>query len=167
MTDSGPLDAEEVRAVETAAPADPPSTAPCSAEEARQLDFWIGEWDCEWDGGRCSNRVEAALGGCVILESFEGRPGLDLQGMSMSLYDVTIGKWRQTWADSWGNWFDLVGEFRDGRMELYADEPRHRGARLRMLFDDIEHDRFRWTWSRSHDDGITWDLLWELRYTRR
>ena len=55
--------------------ANPSSASPCSTPEARQFDFWLGEWDVSWgDGQHSTNRVEATLGGCVIQENFDGRP---------------------------------------------------------------------------------------------
>ena len=38
---------------------------------------------------------------------------------------------------------------------------------LRMIFQDIEPDRFRWLWERSTDAGATWATAWEIAYTRR
>ena len=69
-------------------------------DAARQFDFWLGEWDCTWvhDGDRCTatNSVYADLGGCVLVENFDGRPSLDLQGLSFSA-GVVASK-RFTWA---------------------------------------------------------------------
>ena len=44
--------------------------------EARQFDFWIGDWDAVWgDNARGTNVVRAVLDNAVILENFDGRPG--------------------------------------------------------------------------------------------
>ena len=144
-----------------------PSRPPCSDPEARQFDFWIGEWDCTWEGGRATNRIEAIMGGCVILERFDGRPGLELDGMSVSVWNPVLRRWQQTWVDSWGSYFALTGEFRDGRMGLSCADTREAGTMLRMLFENITADGLDWSWSRSGDAGATWEPLWELRYSRR
>ena len=47
-------------------------TAPCASPPHRQFDFWVGDWDCSWDGGNGTNKVTAELDGMVILERFDG-----------------------------------------------------------------------------------------------
>ncbi len=44
--------------------------------EARQFDFWLGEWDAEWSNGQHgTNVITTVLDQRVILENFDGRPG--------------------------------------------------------------------------------------------
>jgi hypothetical protein len=128
----------------------------------RQLDFWLGDWDCAWEGGHGRNRVVAECDGRVIREAFDGSAD-GLIGASISLYDERAGCWRQSWGDSLGGWFDLRGGARDGGFELHTEADAE-GSVKRMRFDQIEPDSFRWTWSRSADGG--WEPLWTIRYTR-
>ena len=129
----------------------------------RQLDFWLGDWDCTWQGGHGRNRVVAECDGRVIREAFDGSAD-GLVGTSISLYDETAGRWLQTWMDSQGGWFHLRGGARDGGFEL-ATAPDGDGAAKRMRFDRIRPDGFEWTWSRSRDGGL-WEPLWAIAYTR-
>ena len=131
----------------------------------RQFDFWLGEWQCSWEGGRGRNRVEAICEGRVIRESFGGGQGADLVGTSISLYDMRAGRWVQTWMDSQGSWFHLRGEFGDGAMELFTVAPDARGETKRMRFFDIAEDGFTWSWA-SSADGVTWGELWRIAYQR-
>ena len=72
-------------------------TSPCSLPEARQFDFWIGQWDLTWgESGRGTNRITAVLDDCVIRENFDGTPSMPLKGWSVSTYD------RKTEADLGG-----------------------------------------------------------------
>ena len=91
-------------------------------DAARQFDFWLGEWDCTWhaDGleHKGTNSVYADLGGVVVVENFDGRPSLDYQGLSFSVYDRDAHRWKQTWVDSDGKYLDFTGGFSDGAMEL-------------------------------------------------
>jgi hypothetical protein len=136
----------------------------CTGPEARQFDFWIGEWECTWEGGgRGSNSVRAILDGCVIEEQFDASPSSDLRGMSLSVYSPVLGRWRQTWVDNDGNYFDMVGGMEDGRMILACDETGTT-AKLRMVFSNLEQDSFDWRWERSEDSGRTWKPLWQIRY---
>lgn len=140
-------------------------------DAARQFDFWLGEWDCTWvnDGDRCTatNSVYADLGGCVLVENFDGRPSLDLQGLSFSVYDREAQCWKQTWVDSQGGYLDFVGGFENGAMELRRNgEVDGTPAIFRMRWENIEADALDWRWQRSVDGGETWTTLWELEYRR-
>ena len=134
----------------------------------RQFDFWLGHWDVEWDGGRGTNRIDALFGGAVIRERFDGRPGVEFLGTSLSVYDQAMGKWRQTWVDSERHYWAFTGEFAGEEMHLRTEETRDGSTYLlRMVFFDIEADSLNWRWERSDDGGRTWELKWLLRYTRR
>ena len=136
-------------------------------DAARQFDFWLGEWDCTWhkDGLEHvgTNSVYADLGGMVVVENFDGRPSLDFQGLSYSVYDRTAQRWKQTWVDSEGTYLDFVGGFEAGAMELRRDVD---GAVFRMRWENIEPNGFDWCYARSSDGGETWEPLWEIGYTR-
>jgi hypothetical protein len=136
-------------------------------DAARQFDFWLGEWDCSWeaDGARRTgtNTVYADLGGMVIVESFDGRPGLDYQGLSLSAYDRREGRWKQTWVDSDGTYLDFAGNFADGAMDLRRESG---GVLFRMRWEHIERASLDWSYARSDDGGETWMPLWEIEYRR-
>jgi hypothetical protein len=48
---------------------------------------WLGAWDCRWEGGYGTNTITSELDGAVLLERFDGRPGTELQGISVSVFD--------------------------------------------------------------------------------
>lgn len=140
-------------------------------DAARQFDFWLGEWDCSWsdESGRHlgTNSVYLDLGGCVVVENFDGRPSLDFQGLSFSVYDRKAHCWKQTWVDSHGTYLDFTGGFADGVMELRREgELDDAGSLFRMRWENIERDSFDWSWQRSDDAAETWHSLWEIEYTR-
>jgi hypothetical protein len=136
-------------------------------DAARQFDFWLGEWDCTWHADGLehlgTNSVYADLGGMVVVENFDGRPSLDFQGLSYSVYDRTAQRWKQTWVDSEGSYLDFAGGLEDGAMDLrrIAD-----GALFRMRWENIEPNAFDWSYARSDDGGATWTALWEIGYSR-
>jgi len=149
--------------------------------DGKELDFWLGEWDATWDGGRGTNRISRILRGRVILEEFAetsaaetgGSDGPEagaqaLTGRSWSVFDPGLGLWRQTWVDDQGGYFDLVGERVEGWFAFSRAAPERGPAfRQRMIFRDIEPHAFRWLWQASTDDGATWVTRWEIHYTRR
>jgi hypothetical protein len=138
---------------------------------AGDFDFWLGSWDVRWgptDRETGRNVIARAFGGRVIEERFDGRPGVDLLGMSVSVYDAHRELWRQTWVDDAGNYFALEGNLVDGAMVLHCDD--HNGSEpdavYRMRFFDIASDALTWTWERSLDGRRTFEELWQLAYTR-
>jgi hypothetical protein len=137
-------------------------------EPTRQFDFWLGEWDLAWgDGEHGTNSIYLDFDDRVIVESFDGRPSIELQGMSVSTYDEQSGCWRQTWVDSNGTYLAFRGEYRNGCMDMRARrEVEGRPALMRMLWSDIRHDSLTWQWQRSFDRGGSWETLWLIAYTR-
>jgi uncharacterized protein DUF1579 len=148
---------------------------PCAAPEQRQLEFWVGEWDLTWPGekpgetARGTNNVRRVLETCVVEENFSGDAAMHLRGMSLSIYDTRAGKWKQTWVDNEGGYLDFVGEFKDGTMILARDATRPDGTRVvqRMVFKNITHSEFDWSWESSSDGGKTWQVLWPIHYKRK
>lgn len=152
------------------AAAQPP--APCSAEEARQLDFWLGDWDLTWDGGSGTNRITRLFGDCVIEENFRGdMPAGEFLGHSVSVYDARAGEWRQTWVDNQGGYLQFTGGLEaDGVMRLYGEPrpmPDGRTRIMRMSWVDVTGDTLDWRWERSFDGGETWETAWAIHYVRR
>lgn len=143
-------------------------TKPCRAPEARQFDFWLGEWDLTWgEDGRGHNSVRTRWDGCVIEENFDGAPSMDFKGMSVSTYHPQTKQWQQTWVDSQGGYIHLTGGFADGRMTLVNQPLTSDGSVLfRMVFYNIQPDSFDWDWDRSEDGGTTWETRWRIHYRR-
>jgi hypothetical protein len=140
---------------------------PAPPPEARQFDFWIGEWDVVWQGGSGTNVIRSTLGGHVIEEQFRSEAP-PLHGMSVSVYNPQLRKWQQTWVDNHGSYLDLIGEYQDGAMSLGMKRiVNGQPVRMRMLFYNIATDQLDWNWERSDDDGRTWQLLWQIHYTRK
>ena len=135
----------------------------------KQLDFWLGEWDVSWDGDQHGrNTITRILDSRVIQEQFNGAPSLDFRGMSLSVYSARLGRWRQTWVDSEGNYWDFRGGVQGDEFILDTDDVIDgRPVRLRMVFYNIAREELDWRWERSDDDGRTWQLRWHLHYRRR
>ena len=77
---------------------------PCTAEQCRQFDFWLGSWDLTWSDTsgtifHGTNTITSILNNCVIQEQFDGAPAMNFKGMSVSVYNVQKSLWQQTWVD--------------------------------------------------------------------
>jgi hypothetical protein len=135
--------------------------------ESAQFAFWVGEWDCTWEGGAGRNTVTREHEGRVILERFREDPPGAFRGTSLSVFTPGIG-WRQTWVDDQGNYWAFDGGMEGDDMVLATVESEDgREVRKRMVFTDITPDAFTWRWERSEDDGATWSLTWSIDYRRR
>jgi len=151
----------------------PPPPLPCTEPEARQFDFWLGEWKVAWDAspgmpaGTGVNRVARILDGCAIEESFRTDEADPLVGRSLSVWNPARKQWQQTWVDNQGSYLDFTGGLKDGRMTLSREGAGRDGRRLlqRMTFEDIRPDALGWRWE-SSADGREWKTNWLIRYTR-
>ena len=62
--------------------------------------------------------------------------------------------------DNQGSYLDFVGEFnaKDGQMILARESAKPDGTKSmqRMVFKNISHDEFDWSWEASSDEGKNW-----------
>ena len=150
------------------------NTPPCSAPEASQFDFWIGEWDLHWqDSLRGSNRVERVFGNCAVQENFLN-PKTGYSGKSWSVYNSNYKLWQQTWIDSQGGYIHLTGRMTGDSLILYTEERTVPASvsptgkmKNRMVYYNIKKDSFDWSWEASTDSGLSWKPSWQIHYARR
>ena len=162
-------------ALAAAAPAPAPPPQPCSGPEYRQLDFWVGEWDAEFDlpggkTGHATNRITRdEYGDCVIAEHFS-QPDIGYAGASFSTYDRLKKTWVQTRVDNGGAYILLAGGPVAGHpysFELVTVEPQGPKQTVsRMIWQDVKPDSFTWRWQARKPDG-SWADSWVIRYRRR
>ena len=133
-----------------------------------QFDFWIGDWNLTWgDDQHGVNRIRSILAGKVIQENFESEDADKLIGLSVSVYNPIDRQWRQTWVDNQGSYLDFVGEWHGDKMILQRPAVVEGQPVLqRMVWYNIEANRFEWNWERSSDEGQTWKVVWKINYER-
>jgi len=131
-----------------------------------QFDFWLGEWNVTWgEDGKGTNHIERILDGKIIQENFIAP---DLHGISVSVYDPERGVWCQTWVDNNGTYLDFTGKFEDGKMIFSRNAiVKSQARKQRMVWWDIQENKFDWNWERSDDNGKSWRVLWQIHYTRK
>jgi hypothetical protein len=132
------------------------------------LAFWLGSWECTWEGGHGTNDITLELDGHVVVERFESLAPQRFTGLSLSVPDPSGGSWRQTWVDSTGSyWHFSGGPQRDGTFVFATPEPVD-DDRLykRMVFSDIAANGFSWRWEAS-PDAAAWQERWAIAYRRR
>lgn len=146
---------------------------PCTEARQKQFDFLVGDWNLTWPGqnggiSHGTNHVMQVLGGCAVEENFSAGPTNSLRGMSVSTFDMRLGKWKQTWVDNKGASVDFIGEFDHGQMTLQREATKSDGTRVfqRMVYKNISANEFDWSWESSQDGGRTWQVLWPIHYKR-
>ncbi len=146
---------------------------PCEHDPVyRQFDYWIGEWEVRPNGSPgappATNVVTKIHNGCVVLETWTA-PGQT--GQSFNIYDRVSGKWHQTWVDSSGGLHQYAGDLVDGNMTYEGDipAPRGQGGRMhvRLAFFKQADGSVRQYSQRTPDGGKTWQVNYDLIYTRR
>lgn len=159
----------------------------CTTPEARQFDFWIGDWnirnqhrnpgapeDPTWfDTGAATDRVYAILDGCAVVEHWMGRLSFaTIYGFSVRAYDPEKEKWVLVlyWPGPQGGSFGILeGAFQHGRGAFFNDFTNTQGQHVdnRFTFSDITPSTFRWDSATSTDGMITWKPGWIMAFTRR
>lgn len=83
---------------------------PCSAPEASQFDFWVGNWPLTWnDTSHGTNRVQKMMDGCTVNENFYD-PAMKYSGSSWSVYNPQLKLWQQTWVDNQERIYCFIGQ---------------------------------------------------------
>lgn len=143
----------------------------CDAEEQRQFDFWLGDWEVRDPQGEVvgHNSITRTVGGCGLREEWRGVRGL--LGTSLNAWSTATRSWHQTWVDSSGTVLLLEGGIRDGAMVLEGDAPLPedggRVVRHRISWSSIDGDpdAVRQHWETSAQKG-DWETVFDGRYTR-
>ena len=157
-------------ALQQAPPPKPPQLPPCdSRPQARQFDFWVGEWDVVVQGKPAgTNRIEKMLNGCVIQENWTGAGGGE--GKSWNWHDIGDGKWHQLWLASQGTpALHLSGGFANGIMKYEGTSigPGNATIMNRLQFFKLPDDKVRQFWEQSSDGGKTWTTVFDGEYRRK
>ena len=143
---------------------------PCTAPEASQFDFWIGDWVLySADTITGSNSIHKIMGDCTVQENFNN-PRTGYQGKSWSVYNPQTKKWQQTWVDTQGGYIPLTGTFENGKMTLITPPFKNmKGIEMtsRMVYYNITKDSFDWSWEASTDGGVNWKPNWQIHYVRK
>jgi tetratricopeptide (TPR) repeat protein len=142
---------------------------PCIySAEARQFDFWVGEWEVYNPAGQKAgtNSVQLFSDGCGLMENWTSVLGGD--GKSINFYDAGTAKWYQSWIGSGGGALRYAGSFKDGAMRFEGETVAGGKKTLQKLtFTKIDENTVRQLFEASNDDGKTWTITYDLKYVRK
>jgi len=149
---------------------DSPPPKPCTSENHRRFDFWLGTWEVvdrlQEKPAAGINRISLAEDGCVIVERYTGSRG-GYTGRSLSFYDGRRDLWHQTWIDNQGQALYLEGCFeeREGGGALVLSGEKPDGTRDRITWRPLKDGRVQQLWEVSKDGGETWKAVFDGLYT--
>jgi len=114
--------------------------------------------------------IRSVWGGRARLEEIEADgPKGHWEGLSLFLYNPQSHQWSQSFLNSktavrpWS----LVGEFHDGRGELYAHDTYHdKSIFVRGVWSEVAPNSHRYTEAFSNDGGKTWFTALDAHKTR-
>lgn len=149
------------------------TSQPCMRiPEARQFDFWLGDWDVYLTANPNAragfNRITLSSNGCVIEENWEAVNGPHV-GMSMNYYDPMDSTWKQKWAGSGQDIQEFYdGVYKDGVMQFKFKNVRN-GTPVdgTLTFTNISDGKVRQHARQSTDGGKTWTDVYDFTYIRR
>ena len=123
--------------------------------EARQFDFWIGNWSLTVGSAVVPSRITSfGVEGRATLENYGNGAGT-----SISFYNTKEQKWYQTWFDQDQLLIEVSGEFQNGKMVLTGQETRtttgvKQGGRLSWF--NITGNQWDFLYEVSQNGGQTW-----------
>lgn len=138
---------------------------PCSEPEARQFDFWVGQWEVHAKGKIVGhNQISRIHGGCTLLEEYNTLPR-PYEGKSFNYYDPNDRLWHQVWVDNGGMRLHLQGGFADGQMIMTGQRAvGNKTATDRITWTDNDDGTVRQVWDVSQDGGATWNTIFDGLY---
>ena len=145
---------------------------PCmSNAQARQFDFWVGEWDAYVRGTKQfagHSVIQVISGGCAILENWTSGSGF-YSGKSLNFIDPATNKWRQNWVGAGDSQDFENGEYKDGTMRFTFETKDPQGHKLigRFIFYNEGPNQVRQFNETSADDGKTWTTKYDFTYIRK
>jgi hypothetical protein len=150
--------------------APPPPPQGCTAPEYRQFDYWIGDWNVTDSSGTRtygSNRITSEESGCLIHEHWRAAGGGT--GQSFTFYDRVTRRWEQVWVASGGGILRLSGKLDGTSMVLEGPTVSPTGAPVlnRIAWIPQPDGRVRQLWSRSTDQGTSWQAGFDGWYRKR
>jgi len=144
---------------------------PCmNAPQAREFDFWVGEWDVYITGTKnCVGHslIQIVSGGCAILENWSSNSVIG-NGKSLNFIDPATNKWRQTWVGNDGLQEFINGVYSDDAMRFTFEstDNQHRKLIGRFIFYNQGPRQVRQFNETSADEGKTWTTSYDFTYIK-
>jgi hypothetical protein len=149
------------------------STAVCQpkqVDQRSQMHFMLGNWNLHSNGSLIGeSTIDTILEGHVIEEIFVEYPPDPFLGKNWTTYNPDTKQWEMTMVDNQGNHSLFHGSLNDDNInfERYFKNKKGEDRIQRLTFYNISKNQFDWTFDTSFDNGKTWKIFYNVRYTRR
>ncbi|WP_436515843.1 hypothetical protein [Ekhidna sp. To15] len=135
-----------------------------------EMDFLQGEWKFEaksllLDGSyqyqEFYSKVELIHNGLAHKDDFHFKDqngNWVIYGSTIRSYDSKSGRWKMLWYNyNLSSITEMTGEFKDGKFYFNGKGTDEKGEYIeKIVFYNIEEDRYNWKNDKSYDGGNTW-----------
>ena len=138
--------------------------------EARQLDYWLGDWVVVSPGspGTGHSTVYLSLDKCLLIESW-GSNVTDHQGQNALAYNSEDKTWYGLFVDNRGRVHALRGTTAPGSAALEGPSHDEGGKpvlkRIRVV--RVDANTVEQIWETLPDSGASWSTDFRMHYSRR
>jgi hypothetical protein len=147
------------------------SAGSCASKtEARQLDYWLGEWAVTSPGmaGKGHSKVYLSQDKCMLIESW-GSDTSDHRGENTMAYNGEDKAWYGLFVDNHGRAHMMTGTVTPGSAVLQGPSLDENGGavlkRVRIVL--VNADAVEQIWEKSTDNGATWTSDFKMEYQRK
>jgi hypothetical protein len=145
--------------------------APCTAStDARQLDYWLGDWAVASPGlaGKGHSSVHLSLDKCLVTESW-GSDTSNHDGENTLAYNAEDKSWYGLFVDNHGRVHMMKGTVTPGSAELQgpAQDENGRAVLKKVRIVRVNTDTVEQIWEKSVDNGSSWTTDFKMEYLRR
>lgn len=141
----------------------------CEDENYRQFDFWIGKWEVSRPDGTVAgtNQITKSLNDCILHEHYQSVNGYE--GTSVNIFNKNTQQWHQTWVDNTGLLLQLDGGLVNQDMVMWGEGMDQSGriVKHRISWSPNENGTVIQRWQVSHDQGMSWQMLFEGTYKKQ
>jgi len=147
------------------------ASAPCMASaEARQLDFWVGDWAVASPGmaGKGHSTVHLSLDKCMMIESW-GSDTSNHDGENTLAYNAEDKSWYGLFVDNQGRVHMMKGAVTPGSAEFQGSGRDGNGGEVvkRVRVVRVNADNVEQIWEKSSDHGASWVIDFKMEYVRK
>jgi len=148
-----------------------PAPTPCgSNSDARQLDYWLGDWSVGTPGAPNTghSKVFLSLDKCLLTESW-GSDTSNHQGENAMAYNPDDKTWHGLFVDNRGRVHLLKGRVAPGSAEFQgASRDESGNANLtKVKIVRVNRDNVEQIWQKSSDNGASWSTDVRMQYSRK
>jgi len=145
--------------------------SPCASNsDARQLDYWLGDWTVGTATAPNTGHSEVSLSldKCLLTESW-GSDTTNHQGKNAIAYNPEDKTWYGLFVDNHGRVHALKGTVTPGSAEFMGPSRDENGKIVlnKVKIVRVNQDNVEQVWQKSPDNGASWTTDVRMLYARK